>query len=182
MSSFESTNHQSLSPVVRPVTGADQTQPRPKSSFHPSFGFRFASSFMTTLLKMGVPAGNNYLLTVPGRKSGVPRTNPVTIIEYEGERWLTSAFGQVDWVRNLRAAGEATIGRGRRTETYYAHEVSPSEAAPLFKWLLSETRVPGAVRSQYLIDVDAPLASFEEEARYHPVFHLTEIPASEITE
>jgi deazaflavin-dependent oxidoreductase (nitroreductase family) len=177
VSSFESTDHQPLSSLARPVSGATQAPPRPKTNYHPGRGFRFASGMMTRLLRAGVPAGTNYLLTVPGRKSGVPRTNPVTVIEYEGERWLTSAFGQVDWVRNLRAAGgEATLGRGRRVEIIHAHEISPEEAAPLFKWLLNETKVPGAVRSQYLVALDAPLADYEEEARYHPVFRLDPAP------
>lgn len=181
MTSNETTNHQSFSPTARPVAGAERT--RPKSNFHPGLGFRFASGMMTKLLRAGLPAGGNYLLTVPGRKSGLPRTNPVTVIEYEGERWLTSAFGQVDWVRNLRAAGgDATIGRGRRTERIHAREVSPAEAAPLFRWILNETRVPSAVRSQYLVALDAPLASYEEEARYHPAFRISATPADKITE
>lgn len=177
MSSFDTTDHQSMPPLARPAAGVERTPPRPKSNFHPSFGFRLASGMMTKLLRAGLPAGSNYLLTVPGRKSGLPRTTPVAVIEYEGERWLTSAFGQVDWVRNLRAAGgEASLGRGRRTETIHAREVTPAEAAPLFKWLLNETKVPSAVRSQYLVAADAPLASYEEEARYHPVFHLIDTP------
>ncbi len=44
------------------------------------------------------------LPTVPGRKSGVPRTTPVALGERDGRRWLVSPYGEVDWVRNLRAA------------------------------------------------------------------------------
>jgi deazaflavin-dependent oxidoreductase (nitroreductase family) len=133
---------------------------------------------MRALLRAGVPVGSNYLLTVPGRKSGRPRTTPVTVVAYEGERWLTSPFGQVDWVRNLRAAGGATLHRGRRAETLVAREVSAAEAAPLLKWLLTETKLPSAVRSQYLVPPDAPLAGYEEEARHHPVFRLSAAPAA----
>jgi deazaflavin-dependent oxidoreductase (nitroreductase family) len=128
---------------------------------------------MTTLLRAGLPVASNYLLTVPGRKSGLPRTTPVTIVEYEGERWLTSPFGEVDWVRNLRAAGEGTLHRGRRAELLFVQEVSAADSAPVLKWMLDETRVPSVVRKQYLVPLDAPLAAYEQEARHHPVFRLT---------
>ncbi|HEU0115997.1 MAG TPA: nitroreductase/quinone reductase family protein, partial [Thermomicrobiales bacterium] len=62
---------------------------------------RIANAFMTTLLRRGVEAGGNVLLTVPGRKSGEPRTTPVTILTWRGERYLQSPFGEVNWVRNL---------------------------------------------------------------------------------
>lgn len=180
MSTFETTKNHASSSATPPEPAlafeANQGQPRPKSTFDPSRAFRFASGFMTTLLKVGLPMGSNYLLTVPGRKSGVPRTNPVTIVEYAGERWLTSPFGQVDWVRNLRAAGEGTLHRGRHSEVVIAHEVSAADAAPLFKWLLTETKPPSAVRSQYLVPPDASLADYEQEAHFHPVFRLESMP------
>ena len=67
------------------------------------------------LLAAGVPLGPNGLLTVRGRKSGLPRTTPLAIIDVAGRRWLWSPWGDVQWVRNLRAAGSATITvRGRR--------------------------------------------------------------------
>lgn len=179
MSTFEHINTNQSAPGAPSAAGADHQQPRPKSTFHPGRGFRFASALMTKLLRAGLPAGSNYLLTVPGRKSGQPRTNPVTVIEYEGERYLTSAFGQVDWVRNLRAAGQATLHRGRRAEVLYAEEMSPAKAAPLLKWVLTETRVPSAVRVQYKVEPDAPLAAYEQEALYHPVFRLSATPPAQ---
>ena len=39
-----------------------------------------------------------------------------TIVELDGQRYLQSPYGQVEWVRNLRAAGTGTLRRGRRTE------------------------------------------------------------------
>lgn len=183
VSSYGTTDNHMPAPIMHPAAnvspGTTHGQPRPTSTYHPGRAFRFASSFMTTLLRAGLPMGSNYLLTLPGRKSGAPRTNPVTIVEYEGERWLTSPFGEVDWVRNLRAAGgKATLRRGRRTEVLFAEEVSAADAAPLFKWLLTETRLPSAVRNQYHVPPDATLADYEEEARYHPVFHLSATPVA----
>ena len=78
---------------------------------------RISNAVVAALLRRGVKMGSNTLLTVPGRKSGQPRTTPVTILEWNGERWLQSPFGEVNWVRNLRAAGRATLSRGRRVES-----------------------------------------------------------------
>ena len=88
----------------------------------------------TTLLRAGVKLvgpGNYpmYLLTVRGRKSGQPRTIPIVILEQNGKRYLASPYGMVNWVRNLRAAREAILTRGRRAETVTARELSEGEAA-----------------------------------------------------
>ncbi len=63
---------------------------------------RMSNALVAALLRRGVKVGSNTLLTVPGRKSGQPRTTPVTILEWNSKRWLQSPFGEVNWVRNLR--------------------------------------------------------------------------------
>lgn len=63
----------------------------------------------TFLLRHGVPLGPNGLVTVRGRSSGEPRTAPVAIIQVAGRRWIWAPWGEMHWVRNLRAAGRATI-------------------------------------------------------------------------
>src|SRR3989442_11525224 len=73
---------------------------------------RISNAMTTFLLRMGVKMGSMTLLTVRGRKSGQPHTNPVTLVELDGDRLLIAPFGTVNWVRNLRAAGEATLWRG----------------------------------------------------------------------
>ena len=76
----------------------------------------FFNPIARRLLAAGVPMGPNVLLTVRGRKSGLPRTTPLTIVEISGRRWLMAPYGEVNWVRNLLAAGRATITVGRRKE------------------------------------------------------------------
>jgi len=39
---------------------------------------------------------NWYLLTVPGRKSGQPRTTPIAVVEQDGKRYLLAPYGVVD--------------------------------------------------------------------------------------
>src|SRR5215212_978841 len=86
---------------------------------------RLGNVFTTTLLRAGVRLMGfgkypMYLLTVRGRKSGQPRTVSIAIMEQEGKRYLGAPFGAVNWVRNLRSAGEAVLTRGRRSETVSA--------------------------------------------------------------
>ena len=85
------------------------------------------------LLRWGVPMGPNGLLTVRGRKSGLQRTTPVAVVEADGRRWIIGTFGDVNWVRNLRAAGEGTLTVGRRHFQVKAVELSREDAVKFFK-------------------------------------------------
>lgn len=131
---------------------------------------RISNAVVAALVRRGVPLGGNVLLTIPGRTSGEPRTTPVTILDWDGERWLQSPFGEVNWVRNLRAAGQATLTRGRRVETIAVVELSPSEAAPVFKGVLAS--FPSPVKRYFDVTPDSPLEAFEHEASRHPMFRV----------
>jgi deazaflavin-dependent oxidoreductase (nitroreductase family) len=131
---------------------------------------RVSNAMMSALLRRGVKVGSNALLTVPGRKSGEPRTTPVTLLERDGERYLQSPFGEVNWVRNLRAAGRGTLKRGAREESISVVEVSPAEAARVYKAVLAS--VPGLIRGYFDVTPDSPLEEFEREAPRHPMFRV----------
>lgn len=51
------------------------------------------------------------VMTVPGRKSGEPRSLPIAILTVAAERYLCAPNRRRDWVRNLLAAGECEIER-----------------------------------------------------------------------
>ena len=129
---------------------------------------RLGNVFTTRLLRAGLKPGNMALLTVRGRKSGLPRTTPVSLGERDGRRWLIAAFGEVDWVRNLRAAGEASLKRGRRPQHIFVKELSAEEAAPILKKSLAEA--PGFLLKNFDATPESPLKDFEREALNHPVF------------
>jgi len=139
---------------------------------------RVANVVITTLLRAGLPLvgpglviGNYpmYLLTVRGRKSGQPRTIPITILSHDGKRYVGSPFGIVDWVRNLRAAGEATLTRRRRSETVKARELPQGEAALL---LQEETRSGNPFAGSFGVTMDSSLEEFERAVLSHPLFVL----------
>lgn len=110
-----------------------------------------------------------YLLTVRGRKSGLPRTVPVAIIQHKGRRYVGAAFEMVDWARNLRAAGEATLTRGRRSETVSARELPPSEAALVLR---DDVIAGNPFAANYGVTASSSLAEFEQATRIHPLFIL----------
>lgn len=98
---------------------------------------RFFNPIAKLLLAAGVPMGPEVLLTVPGRKSGLPRSVPVAVAEVAGRWWLIGPFGESDWVRNLRAAGRGTLTSGRRKEEITATELGRAEKVEFFRGILA---------------------------------------------
>jgi deazaflavin-dependent oxidoreductase (nitroreductase family) len=89
------------------------------------------------LLGAGVPMGVNALVTIRGRESGLLRTTPLAIVEVGGRRWIWCPWGEVQWVRNLRAAGRATITLRGRSEEVNARELDASERVVFFRDVLA---------------------------------------------
>src|SRR5215510_10715228 len=81
-------------------------------------------------LRMGMPMGPMALLTVRGRMSGRERSTPVAVLDHDGNRYVVSVYGLSQWVRNIRAAGEGKLRKGRRTSIVSIVELSPRDAAP----------------------------------------------------
>lgn len=128
------------------------------------------------LLRLGMPMGQNALLTVRGRTSGKPRTFPITLLELDGRRYVFAAFGETNWVRNLRAAGEGTLRRGRQDEPIKAVELSIAEAVPVLESALKPVlRIKGfgsMIGSWYGLTADSAPADYEASARNHAGFEL----------
>lgn len=144
-------------------------------SFRITPTLRIGNAVVSALLRRGVNIGGMALLTVPGRKSGLPRTTPIFLLERDGERWLSTPYGEVDWVRNLRAAGCATLTRGGRSEAISAVELSPEEAAPVLKWALAAA--PGFIRQYFDISADSSLEAIAREVPRHPTFRVSGLSA-----
>ncbi len=114
----------------------------------------------------------NYLVTldVRGRRSGRMISLPLVMAVVAGDRYLVSMLGaDVDWVRNVKAAGgNVTLRHGRREEVRL-EEVVPDRRAPVLKAYLK--RAPGA-RPHLPIHKDAPLSEFEQVSAQFPVFRV----------
>ena len=136
---------------------------------------RLVNVLVKGLLRVGLAGKGTYLLSVPGRKTGRTYSTPVILVEDDG-RWLVSPYGEVGWVRNLRAAGRATLTRGRRREEIEVTEVGPRESAPVLRAYLRRVAV---VRPFFDVSPDSPLEAFAAEADRHPVFRAVVISDAE---
>jgi len=76
-------------------------------------------------------------------------------------------YGIVDWVRNLRAAGEAILTRGRRSETVKVIELPKSEAALVLR---EDIKGGNPFAHYYGVTTDSSLEEFERAVINHPVF------------
>ena len=70
---------------------------------------RLFNRLMEFMIRLGIAPKPMYVLTVKGRKSGKAYSTPVSLVEQDGKRWLVSPYGQVNWVKNARAAGEVQL-------------------------------------------------------------------------
>ncbi|OLT15814.1 deazaflavin-dependent nitroreductase [Pseudonocardia sp. CNS-139] len=85
------------------------------------------------------------VLSVPGRRSGKPRSTPLSILEHGGERYLLEGFPGADWTRNVRAAhGLATLAVGTREERVRLVELDPADAVPVLR--LWPERIPDGAK------------------------------------
>ena len=88
------------------------------------------------MLRLGVPISrveSPVVLTAPGRKTGKPRSTPVTPMDVDGKRYVVNGYPGADWVDNVRAAGEVTLTQGRRSERVRMVELAPEDARPVLR-------------------------------------------------
>lgn len=93
------------------------------------------------LQRLGVAFGPMQLLTVLGRRTGVPRTFPIAVLPIDGDRYIVQAYPKAAWVANVRAAGEVTLTRGRRSSAARLTELPVEERRPVLRKLV-ETSAP----------------------------------------
>ena len=144
---------------------------------------RYSNPLTRRLLRLGVPMGPNLLLTVRGRSTGLPRTAPVAVVETDGRRLIIAAYGEVHWVRNLRAAGEADIEAHGRKEHVRASELSRADAVRFYAQTLpafiGSFPLIGRIFGRVLFGLIGPevLNDPVRAAELHPVFELGPLPA-----
>jgi deazaflavin-dependent oxidoreductase (nitroreductase family) len=102
---------------------------------------RLLNPLVCRMVSAGVPTGApNILLTVRGRRSGKARTVPVGMVELDGRRFVQASYGETGWVRNLRAAGEATVTDGDRRVPVRAVELAPDQGGAILRRALEPYR------------------------------------------
>jgi deazaflavin-dependent oxidoreductase (nitroreductase family) len=113
------------------------------------------------------------LLTVPGRRTGRPRTTPVApVFGDDGAVWLVAAYGETAWVDNVRASGQVELHRGQDRTRYDARELGAAEAVPpLRAYLAKGTSL--FVRRHFAVNARSTDGAIAAEASRHPAFALT---------
>lgn len=125
------------------------------------------------MLRRGIAPGPQWVLTTPGRSSGIPRSTPVAVLQTGGHRYLVAGYETSDWVKNARVAGSAVLQRGKRIERVQLAELPIDESPPILREFARRVRGGRAFMS---VAANGSDAEFAEAALHHPVFRLRPVP------
>jgi deazaflavin-dependent oxidoreductase (nitroreductase family) len=101
--------------------------------FHPPRYLKPMNKFMMAVQRLGIPTGPAMVLTVPGRKTGRPRSTPMTPFEHDGGLYVVAGYPGADWASNARAAGTGTLSRGRQSRRVKIIELDPVQSRPVLR-------------------------------------------------
>ena len=103
------------------------------SEIRPPRWLKPMNKLMIAVQKLGIPAGPSMVLTVRGRKSGQPRSTPMTPFDHDGGLYTVAGYPGADWAANARAAGLGTLTRGRRSRQVRIVELSPEDSKAVLR-------------------------------------------------
>lgn len=140
----------------------------------PPWWLKPANKVFIQMSRLGLSFGGEspVVLTVPGRKSGTPRSTPVTPMTVDGKRYVVGGFPGADWIRNVRAADHATVARGRHFERVRMVELSPEDARPVLRAYPTEVPTGVSFMKRSGLVKDGRPEEFEALAGVCPVFRL----------
>lgn len=102
------------------------------------FTTKVFNPFIAFLTRRGLSVAGSRVLTIVGRTSGLPRENVVNVLTVGDDRYLVAPRGTTAWVRNLRAAGTATLRVGGRTEAVASTELPDADKLPILRAYLAK--------------------------------------------
>jgi deazaflavin-dependent oxidoreductase (nitroreductase family) len=147
-----------------------------ETTFERPSGFeRLFNRLFGMLVGLGLGLPHNYLVEVPGRRSGRLHATPVDVLLHDGRRFLVAPRGETQWVRNARASGRVTLRKGRRREEYRLRAVPDDEKPPLLKAYVE--RFKPTVQRYFPVSAGSPAVAFAPLAGRYPVFEL--LPADD---
>lgn len=131
-----------------------------------------ASKLNMLLLRMGMRIGTQHVLSVPGRKTGLLRSTPVSVVTLEGTRYVVSGEG-LGWVKNARASGWGELLRARRRERVTLTELPAGERGPILRAFWHQVPQGRQFIARFFgLDPNAGPDDFEAAAPRCPVFEI----------
>jgi deazaflavin-dependent oxidoreductase (nitroreductase family) len=103
------------------------------SELRPPRYLKSMNRVVRAIQKLGIPTGPAMVLTVPGRKTGQPRSTPMTPFTYRGGLYTVAGYPGADWAANARAAGTGTLSRGRKSRQIKIVELDADESRPVLR-------------------------------------------------
>jgi len=134
----------------------------------PSGATKKMNSFMGWLSGLGIGPKKQVQLTTRGRKSGLPRTVAVNVVEYNGNRYLVAPRGNTEWARNAVVNGEATVKHGKSQDVRLV-DVPAAERVPIIQKYVKETAI---VRKEFGVEPTSPIEEYQKIADKHPTFRI----------
>ena len=150
---------------------------RPSTSRKPPGWLKPMNKVMMAIQRFGIKVGPTMVLTVPGRKTGRPRSTPMTPFALDGNLYTVVGFPGSDWARNARAAGFGTLGQGRRHRRVKIVELTPEEARPVLRAFPTEVPIGVGFMKRSGLVRDGTPEEFEALADRCPVFRFEPVPA-----
>lgn len=141
-----------------------------ESSRRPPRWLKHANRVNVALLRRGIGASSQQLLSLPGRITGLQRTTPVAVVTIDGGRYIVAGYETSDWVKNARSAGWAVIGRGRTSERVTLTEIPPDHSIPILREFARSVR---GGRAFLTVRAGATDAAFANASPHHPIFRLS---------
>ncbi|MFE5307208.1 nitroreductase family deazaflavin-dependent oxidoreductase [Isoptericola sp. NPDC056605] len=148
--------------------GPHEGGPQEPRTFRRSRARDVGDAVISVFVRLGVVPDTS-LLTTRGRRSGLPRTNPATLVTLDGRRWLVAPYGVVSWVHNVRADPRVLVRRGLSRHVFVVRAASAQEAGPVLRQYLRRSR---PTRPYFTATVDSAVEELVAEAGRHPVFEL----------
>ena len=122
------------------------------------------------LVTLGLGLRHNYLVQVPGRRTGRLYSTPIDLLEFKGRRFLVAGRGRTQWVRNAEAAGEVTLKKGTKRQKFRIRVVPNEEKPEILKAYLDRFKL--TVQRYFPVRAGSEPWDFVEVTERYPVFEV----------
>jgi hypothetical protein len=131
---------------------------------------RILNKAFDALVGLGIGLRHNYLVQVPGRRTGRVYSTPIDLLEFNGRRFLVAPRGRTQWVRNAESGGEVVLKKGTQHEKFRIRVVPNEEKPEILKAYLDRFKL--TVQRYFPVEAGSEPRAFAEMAERYPVFEL----------